>query len=82
VVFGCNCKIPGENVLTFANEGPIEMYIYYGQNISRKSIGYIRFNTPNKIRFTIDNSKIVSAHLDSGAFLVGKFYELKEERWA
>lgn len=68
-------------MLSFGNEGPVEMYVYYEHNISRKSIAYVRFNTPNRIRFTLDSSKIVSAKLDIGSFAVCKFYERKEERW-
>lgn len=29
VLFGCNSKLPGENVVSFGNEGPVEMYVYY-----------------------------------------------------
>jgi hypothetical protein len=58
------------------------MYICYGQNTTRKSIAYVRFNTPNKIRFTLDPSKIVGAKLDYGSFTVCKFYDKREEKWA
>jgi hypothetical protein len=82
VLFGCNCKLPGENVLSFGNEGPVEMFVCYGQSTSRKAIAYVRFNTPNKVRFSLDGNKIVGAKLESGAFTVCKFYEKREEQWS
>lgn len=37
--------------MSFRNEGPVEVYIFYGQVASTKTIGYLRFNTPNKLQF-------------------------------
>lgn len=57
------------------------MYIYYGHRISRKTIGYLRFQTPNKIRFFLDSNKIVTAKLDISNFETQKFYDKKEDKW-
>ena len=54
------------------------MYIYYGQETSRKTIGYIRFKTPNKIKFVLDSSKIVHVSPSVSTFDVCKFYDKKE----
>jgi hypothetical protein len=40
------------------------MFIYYGQSTTRKTIGYVRFSTPNKIRFSIDFDKIIRADVE------------------
>ena len=53
-------------MLPFEKQGPVELYIYYGQATSTKSIGYLRFNTPNRLKFILDSSKIVSVELESG----------------
>ena len=57
------------------------MFIYYGQSTSRKSIGYVRFSTPNKIRFSIDSDKILQANVELGDFEVYKFSDKKEKKW-
>lgn len=57
------------------------MYIYYNQMVSRKSIGYLRFSAPNRIYFTIDESKIVSSYLSKGDFSLMKMQDKKEDKW-
>jgi hypothetical protein len=81
VIFRANSYAPQEYVLPIGNEGPIELYIYYGQAASTKSIGYLRFNSPNRVRFILDSSKIVDAYLESGTFAVKKMQDKKETRW-
>jgi hypothetical protein len=81
IIFSANCKVPSENLLTFGNEGPVEMYIYNAQPTSRKTIGYVRFQTPNKIRFILDSSKVVTAILENPPFDFYRFYDKKEEKW-
>ena len=57
------------------------MYIYYGQLTSTKSIGYLRFNSPNRVKFILDSSKIVSVELERGQFTACKMQDKKESKW-
>jgi hypothetical protein len=69
--------VPAHNLISFGNEGAIEMYIYYGQNVSTKSIGYLRFQTPNRVKFTLDANKIVAVQLDNSQPDILKLYDKK-----
>jgi hypothetical protein len=44
------------------------MYIYYEHEIASQSIGYLRVKTPNKVVFSLDKDKIISAKVLVGGF--------------
>ena len=77
LIFAGNSAVPDQSLMSFGNEGPIEMYIYYGQNVSTKSIGYLRFQTPNRIKFTLDSNKIVDVQLENSQPDILKLYDKK-----
>ena len=82
MIFKCIGVVPDENVLSFNDMGPVELYIYYGHVVSTRTIGYVRFNSPNRVKFILDKNKIVNVKLDCGEFLVCKMQDKKEAKWS
>jgi molecular chaperone DnaK (HSP70) len=82
IIFSANSSAPGQYLMPFDFPGPLEVYIYYGQASSTKSIGYMRFRGPNRVRFLLDASKVVSVELEKGSFSVCRLQDKKETKWA
>ena len=54
------------------------MHVFYEHEITSQSIGYLQVKTPNKVVFTLDQDKIISAKCTVGGFLGYNFHEIKE----
>ena len=80
-LFMKNTRVPSQEKIDFGKEGTVDLSIYCKQSLVEKEIARFRFKTPNQIRVTLDQEKILSAQATLSPFDIYELHHKSEEKW-